>query len=306
MSDLGRRLRSRHGDPARAPGARSSDDVPRVGPGARAPARRRRSRSSPPTGPAAATSPSSSRRWPTTRTARSSSASPAVRPSGSRSPRTGSIAGAVLHEPAVGSLVPGLLDHVVAGFTSGGVPGFGAALYGPSWTPAMAPADPDAVARDLAMFRRFEPAALHPGQGRVVVTVGEHSPPARHRAAWALHERFGVEVRVLPGTGHFVQHDHPEALVAVVRICGAGRVRSAAARPADSSPAARRRSGSDPPGADEQRDPDDHQGDAHERRTATGSTARRTRTRRSLPRCRPAPGPAGSATRARAGGPPGP
>ncbi|KQR16853.1 alpha/beta fold hydrolase [Cellulomonas sp. Leaf334] len=127
------------------------------------------------------------------------------------------LAGAVLHEPAVGSLVPGLLDHVVAGFTSGGVPGFGAALYGPSWTPAMAPADPDAVARDLAMFRRFEPTPLHPGQGRVIVTVGELSPPARHRAAWALHDLLGVEVRVLPGAGHFVQHDDPEALVAVVR-----------------------------------------------------------------------------------------
>ncbi|MDQ0373050.1 alpha/beta fold hydrolase [Cellulomonas humilata] len=127
------------------------------------------------------------------------------------------IAGAVLHEPAVGSLVPGLLDHVVAGFTSAGVPGFGAALYGPSWTPAMAPADPDAVARDLAMFRRFEPAPLHLGQGRVVVTVGEHSLPARHRAAWALHDLLGVEVRVLPGTGHFVQHDNPQALADAIR-----------------------------------------------------------------------------------------
>ncbi|KQY24426.1 hypothetical protein ASD16_02465 [Cellulomonas sp. Root485] len=127
------------------------------------------------------------------------------------------IAAAVLHEPAVGSLVPGLLDHVVAGFTSGGVPGFGAALYGPSWTPAMAPADPDAVARDLAMFRRFEPAALFPGQGRVVVTVGELSPPARHRAARALHDLLGVEVRVLPGAGHFVQHDNPQALADAIR-----------------------------------------------------------------------------------------
>ncbi len=134
------------------------------------------------------------------------------------------LAGAVLHEPAVGSLVPGLLDHVVAGFTSGGVPGFGAALYGPSWTPAMAPADQDAVARDLAMFRRFEPAPLHPGQGAVVVTVGELSSPARHDAARALHHLLNVEVRVLPGTGHFVQHDDPAALVAVIRsvVEGAG------------------------------------------------------------------------------------
>lgn len=127
------------------------------------------------------------------------------------------LAGAVLHEPAVGSLVPGLLDHVVAGYAADGVPGFGTALYGPSWRPTMAPADPGAVARDLAMFRRFEPAPLLPGQGRVVVTVGELSPPARHEAARALHDRLGVEVLVLPGVGHFVQHDDPAALAAVVR-----------------------------------------------------------------------------------------
>jgi len=131
------------------------------------------------------------------------------------------LVGAVLHEPAVGTLVPGLLDHVVAGWTAGGVTGFGTALYGPSWDPTMAPADPGAVGRDLAMFRRFEPAALHPDQGPVVVTVGALSPAARHDAAWALHELLGVEVRVLPGTGHFVQRDNPAALVAVIRSLAA-------------------------------------------------------------------------------------
>ena len=127
------------------------------------------------------------------------------------------LAGAVLHEPAVGSLAPGLLDHVVAGWTAGGVVGFGSALYGPSWEPAMAPADPDAVDRDLAMFRRFEPTALVPGNGRVLVTVGEDSPPLRHVAAHALRDRLGTEVRVLPRSGHFVQHDNPAALAAAVR-----------------------------------------------------------------------------------------
>lgn len=127
------------------------------------------------------------------------------------------LAGAVLHEPAVGSLAPGLLDHVVAGWTSGGVPGFGSALYGPSWEPTMAPPDPSAVSRDLAMFRRFEPAPLVEGNGRVVVTVGALSPPQRHTAAAALHDRLGVEVEVLPDSGHFVQHDNPAALAAAVR-----------------------------------------------------------------------------------------
>jgi pimeloyl-ACP methyl ester carboxylesterase len=126
------------------------------------------------------------------------------------------LAGAVLHEPAVGTLVPGLLDHVVAGYAQGGVEGFGRALYGPGWSPEMAPDDPGAVARDLAMFRAFQPAAMTAGQGNVVVTVGGDSAPARHEAARVLRERLGVETRVLPGCRHFVQHDDPAELVRVV------------------------------------------------------------------------------------------
>ncbi|WP_426592940.1 alpha/beta fold hydrolase [Cellulomonas sp. McL0617] len=127
------------------------------------------------------------------------------------------LAGAVLHEPAVGSLAPHLLDHVVTGWTLGGVAGFGSALYGPTWDPSMAPADPGAVERDLAMFRRFEPVAPAPGNGRVLVTVGEDSPDLRHAAAEALHERLGVETVTLPDSGHFVQHDNPAALAAVIQ-----------------------------------------------------------------------------------------
>jgi len=127
------------------------------------------------------------------------------------------LAGAVLHEPAVGSMVPGLLDHVVAGYAADGVPGFARALYGPGWSPAMGPTDPGAVGRDLAMFRGFEPEPVAPGQGPVVVTVGSDSPAPRHAAAESLRERLGVEVRVLPGCVHFVQHDAPEALAVVVR-----------------------------------------------------------------------------------------
>src|SRR4051812_21396099 len=95
-------------------------------------------------------------------------------------------AGGGLPQPPGGALVPGLLDHVVAGWTTGGVAGFGSALYGSTWHPSMAPTDDDAVARDLAMFRRFEPSALVPGNGRVLVTVGDASPPLRHAAAAAL------------------------------------------------------------------------------------------------------------------------
>lgn len=127
------------------------------------------------------------------------------------------LAAAVLHEPAVGSLVPGLLDHVVEGWTTGGFAGFGAALYGPSWRPEHAPADPGAVERDLGMFRAFEPTPPRPGQGPVVVTVGGDSPPLRHAAAAALGRHDGVSVRVLPGCGHYVHHDAPHVLADVVR-----------------------------------------------------------------------------------------
>lgn len=126
------------------------------------------------------------------------------------------LAGGVLHEPAVGSLVPGLLDHVVAGWNTDGVAGFGRALYGPSWTPTMAGPDPDAVGRDLAMFRRYEPAPIAAGQGPVIATVGGDSPPVRRRAAAALQAKFGIPSRELPESGHFVVHDNPQALAAVV------------------------------------------------------------------------------------------
>lgn len=126
------------------------------------------------------------------------------------------LAGTVLHEPAVGSLVPGLLDEVAAAYEAGGVAGFARTLYGPGWRTEMAPPDPTAVARDLQMFRRFQPAPVAPGQGPVVTTVGEESPRRRHDAAAALSDRLGLEVRVLPGCRHFVQHDHPAALAAVV------------------------------------------------------------------------------------------
>jgi pimeloyl-ACP methyl ester carboxylesterase len=129
------------------------------------------------------------------------------------------LAGAVLHEPAVGALVPGLLAPVAAAYAAGGVPGFGAALYGPAWDPAMAPADPEAVRRDLAMFRAFEPAPAAaapglagPGPGRVTTTVGSLSPPPRHAAARALTEHCGLPYRVLDGCGHAVHLEQPRLL----------------------------------------------------------------------------------------------
>ena len=126
-------------------------------------------------------------------------------------------AGAILHEPAVGSLVPGLLTPMAEAYASGGVAAFGAALYGPAWTAAMAPDDPDAVRRDLSMFRAFEPAALPlpSPPGGVMTTVGALSPPVRHEAARALQSHCGLPYRIIEGCGHAVHLERPEALAAL-------------------------------------------------------------------------------------------
>ncbi|OLE28112.1 MAG: hypothetical protein AUG49_03305 [Catenulispora sp. 13_1_20CM_3_70_7] len=132
------------------------------------------------------------------------------------------LAGAMLHEPAVGSLVPGLLSHVAAGYEKDGVAGFGAALYGPAWDTSMAPADPDAVSRDFAMFRAFEPAALARVPERASMTVGALSPPARHEAARALSSFAGLPYRVLDGCGHAAHLERPGLFAAVIgRVVGA-------------------------------------------------------------------------------------
>lgn len=124
--------------------------------------------------------------------------------------------GAVLHEPAVGSLLPGLLTPMRAAFEAGGTHAFATALYGPSWT-APATYDDAVTARELAMFRAFEPAPFLPAQGPVLVTYGEHSPIVRREAAVALHDALGVAIEELPGTGHDVVHQNLGGLVERLR-----------------------------------------------------------------------------------------
>jgi len=135
--------------------------------------------------------------------------------------RGAGLAGAVLHEPAVGSLLPGLLDPMAAAYLDGGVPAFAAALYGPAWTPAEAPADPGAVGRDLAMFRAFEPAAPAADEGPVLLTVGELSPPVRHESVRRLAAAFALPVAILPGAGHAVHLENPAALANRIRALAA-------------------------------------------------------------------------------------
>jgi len=134
------------------------------------------------------------------------------------------LAGAVLHEPAVGSLVPGLLAPMAAAFEDGGTASFARTLYGEAWSPALldGPVDEDVTARELAMFRAFEPGPPSATAGRVVVTVGERSPAVRHASVEALRSAYGVEVRAVPGATHFVAHEQPAVFARIVLAVIAG------------------------------------------------------------------------------------
>ncbi|MCC2033203.1 alpha/beta fold hydrolase [Microbacterium allomyrinae] len=125
------------------------------------------------------------------------------------------LAGAVAHEPAVGSLLPELLTPVARAYAEHGVEGLGATLYGPTWSAAMAH-DHTVIPGELAMFRSFEPSRARAGQGPVLVTVGAASPPIRHDAASALHDRLGYEIEPLTGASHFVAWDAPEVFAAAI------------------------------------------------------------------------------------------
>lgn len=132
------------------------------------------------------------------------------------------LAGAVLHEPAVGSLEPHLLVPVAAAFAADGTAGLGGALYGASWDMTMSgPVSEADTAAELAMFRSFEPAPLPPSAGRVVVTVGERSPEIRHRSVDALAAAVGCEVHRVKKASHFAPHDAPVVFAAaVMRVVG--------------------------------------------------------------------------------------
>jgi pimeloyl-ACP methyl ester carboxylesterase len=132
---------------------------------------------------------------------------------------------AVLHEPAAGSLVPGLLDAVAAAYTGGGVTGFARTLYGPLWSPADGPSDEGAVARDLAMFRGYEPAAPADGAGPVLLTVGGDSPQVRQQVQETLTAKFGVPGRTIVGVRHAVHLEDPEAFALLLRESAAGAAR---------------------------------------------------------------------------------
>ncbi|WP_227981474.1 alpha/beta fold hydrolase [Nocardia spumae] len=126
------------------------------------------------------------------------------------------VRGALLHEPAAGSLAPGLLAPVAAALREGGVERFGRTLYGPRWTPERTHATPATVGAELAMFLGFEPRPLGAAATRITLTVGAQSPPARHLSVDRLAAFLGTAVRAIPGSGHAVHLERPAALAALV------------------------------------------------------------------------------------------
>lgn len=127
------------------------------------------------------------------------------------------IAGAILHEPAAGSLAPDLLVPATDAFARGGTREFGTALYGRSWRPEMAGGvDDEVTSRELAMFRAFEPGPPVAPAGPVLVTYGARSPAARRTAAEALRDACGYRIRGLTGVAHFVAVDSPVVMATLV------------------------------------------------------------------------------------------
>ena len=121
------------------------------------------------------------------------------------------LAGAILHEPAVGTLAPSLLGPMVRAFEESGTTAFAHTLYGDTWTPVLlgGPVEDAVTAGELAMFRGFEPEPISATAGRVVVTVGERSPAIRHASVEALRAAYGHEVLIVPGASHFAAYDAP-------------------------------------------------------------------------------------------------
>jgi pimeloyl-ACP methyl ester carboxylesterase len=127
------------------------------------------------------------------------------------------IVGALLHEPAVGSLAPGLLAPLAAAYAHGGVAAFGTALYGPHWSPATAAGTEHTVSAELAMFSAFEPGEPIIDLSRITISVGAQSPAIRHESVDALATTFGYQRVTIGGASHFVTAQAPTEFVAVIK-----------------------------------------------------------------------------------------
>lgn len=135
--------------------------------------------------------------------------------------------GVLAHEPAAGSLVPGLLAPMVEAFEAGGTTAFARRLYGEEWNPPAEAAwlDDEVTRRELTMFRSFEPAVARPEAGRIVTSVGEESPPIRHQVANALADHLGVEQWALPHVSHLAPVQAPAIFASAIRALVSGTPR---------------------------------------------------------------------------------
>jgi pimeloyl-ACP methyl ester carboxylesterase len=86
------------------------------------------------------------------------------------------------------------------------------------------------------MFRAFEPTAPAGGEGRVLLSVGQLSPPVRHASVRRLSAALRLPAVILPGSGHAVHLENPAVFAAAVATLAAA-VDPAATGPAAVDPA---------------------------------------------------------------------
>ena len=149
--------------------------------------------------------------------------------------RPDAVAAAVVHEPVVGDLAPGLLGELRAAATTlaaspgeAAAVGFMRALAGDrTWSALDRAGAADVLAREAVLraevpqFLTFAPT---PGDLRqlagvaVVSSVGSLSRNSRHLAATAVAAYTAGPPLVLGGVGHLAQLDGPASLAAALRL----------------------------------------------------------------------------------------
>jgi len=150
--------------------------------------------------------------------------------------RPGVIAGALLHEPLIGSSAAALHDGVQAAAArlrigqrepatvESSAAGFVAGLVGAeSWAALGSAGRASVVARaglvgtEVPYFARFEAPSVDDDDVPVVITVGAKSPVPRHEAAERAAELLRGTVVVIPGVGHLPQVEAPDAFAELIR-----------------------------------------------------------------------------------------
>ena len=144
-------------------------------------------------------------------------------------------AGAVLHEPALGPLAPGVhalcarLARAVAATASPAVGAdiLAAALAGPrtwgaigTYGRAEARRAASVVRQEMALHARFAPTPADLAGLRgipVVAAVGGRSGPERREAAGVLVRHAGAVTALVPDAGTLAHLENPDALAALVR-----------------------------------------------------------------------------------------